>query len=87
MEPRTFKCGDIVRHFKRELVDPNSTQYLYKIVTFAHHSETEEQLVVYEAMYPPFIVCARPYDMFISEVDHEKYPEIKQKYRFEKIEY
>jgi len=36
-------------------------------------------------MYPPFKICARPYDMFMSEVDREKYPKIRQKYRFEKI--
>lgn len=87
MDARNFKCGDIVCHFKRELEDPNSTKYMYKILTFAHHSETEEQLVVYQALYPPFKVCARPYDMFISEVDHNKYPNIKQKYRFEKAEF
>lgn len=83
MEERKFQPGDIVRHFKRELVDQNTKEYIYKIITFAHHSETDEMLVVYEALYPPYKVCARPYDMFISEVDREKYPNIKQKYRFE----
>lgn len=83
MEKRDFKIGDIVCHFKREMVDQSTNQYLYKIIAFAHHSETDEQLVVYEALYAPFKVCARPYDMFISEVDREKYPEVKQKYRFE----
>lgn len=83
MEERKFQPGDIVKHFKRELVDQNTKEYIYKIITFAHHSETDEMLVVYEALYPPYKVCARPYDMFISEVDREKYPNIKQKYRFE----
>ena len=83
MEDRKFQPGDIVRHFKRELVDQNTKEYIYKIITFAHHSETDEMLVVYEALYPPYKVCARPYDMFMSEVDREKYPDIKQKYRFE----
>lgn len=85
MTERNFQKGDLVRHFKRELVDQSTKQYLYRIITFAHHSETDEQLVVYEALYPPFKVCARPYDMFVSEVDRVKYPDIKQKYRFEKI--
>ena len=86
MEERKFQPGDIVRHFKRELVDQNTKEYIYRIITFAHHSETDEMLVVYEALYPPYKVCARPYDMFISEVDREKYPNIKQKYRFELYE-
>lgn len=86
MEERKFQPGDIVRHFKRELVDQNTKEYIYKIITFAHHSETDEMLVVYEALYPPYKVCARPYDMFMSEVDREKYPSIKQKYRFELYE-
>ena len=83
---REFKSGDIVAHFKREQVDKTTTKYLYRIITLATHTETEETLVVYEALYEPFGVFARPLDMFLSEVDHDKYPDIKQKYRFEKVE-
>ncbi|MCR5796408.1 MAG: DUF1653 domain-containing protein [Eubacterium sp.] len=81
-----FKVGDIVRHFKRENVNPESAEYLYEIVAFAQHTENEEKLVVYRGLYPPYKVCARPYDMFMSEVDREKYPDAMQKYRFEKVE-
>ena len=86
---RKFAPGDIVQHFKREticeeLIEAN-TQYLYRIITLAKHTETEELLVIYQALYPEFDIYARPYEMFISRVDHEKYPEIKQEYRFEKI--
>lgn len=77
--------GDIVQHFKREWVSADTSEYLYKVLDFAQHTETGEQLVIYQALYAPFKVCARPYAMFMSEVDREKYPDIRQKYRFEKV--
>ena len=82
---RDIRVGDIVKHFKRENVDQATSEYLYKILAFASHTETGEKLVIYQGMYPPFKVCARPLDMFMSEVDRVKYPDIKQRYRFEKI--
>lgn len=82
---RKLRVGDVVRHFKRETSAASSTDYLYKILAFAEHTETGESLVIYQSLYPPFNVWARPYDMFMSEVDKEKYPEIKQKYRFEAL--
>ena len=80
-----IKPGDIVKHFKREYVEENSSEYLYEVVCFAHHTETGEPLVVYRALYAPYKICARPYDMFMSEVDRAKYPDIKQKFRFEVV--
>lgn len=82
---RDIYVGDIVQHFKREWVSSDTSEYLYKVLAFARHTETGERLVVYQALYAPFKVCARPYDMFMSEVDREKYPDIRQKYRFEKV--
>ena len=87
MNNRVIRVGDIVQHFKREFVLSNTTEYLYKVIAFAIHSETGEKLVIYQGMYYPFKTCARPYDMFMSEVDHMKYPDVKQKFRFEKIEF
>ena len=83
---RVFRPGDIVRHFKWEWVREDTSEYLYQVLAVAKHTETGEKLVVYQALYAPFQVFARPYDMFVSEVDREKYPEIKQKYRFEKVQ-
>ena len=87
MEERIFHPGDIVRHFKRELLtkeEKKTNRYLYRIIGTAIHSETREPLMIYEALYGDFGLYARPKAMFLSEVDHQKYPQVKQKYRFEK---
>lgn len=83
---RQLRVGDIVRHFKWHTLseeEKRQGKYLYCIKCAAKHTETNERLIVYQAMYPPFNTYARPLEMFLSKVDHEKYPDIKQKYRFE----
>ncbi|RGT55095.1 DUF1653 domain-containing protein [Solobacterium moorei] len=81
---RKFASGDIIQHFKRETVDQSSMQYLYEYIGVAMHSETRDRMIVYRALYGEKGLFVRPYEMFMEEVDHEKYPEIRQKYRFEK---
>jgi len=76
---REVKIGHLYRHFKGLIV------YVLDIVYDSESNEGEElrKIVIYRHVEEPDITWARPYEMFISEVDHEKYPEIKQKYRFE----
>ena len=83
-----IKIGDIVKHFKREGLTEEqkaTNEYLYKVLDFAEHTESGEKLVIYQALYYPFNTYARPFDMFMSEVDREKYPNAKQKYRLQEI--
>ena len=55
-----------------------------KVLMIARDSETLEDIVIYEGLYGDHIIWARPYDMFNSLVDKEKYPDIKQEYRLNK---
>ena len=76
MERKRPVPGMFYRHFKGNI---------YQIRELAKDSETAEDMVIYQGMYPPFQVWVRPLSMFLDRVDHEKYPMVKQKYRFEKV--
>ena len=77
MYMREIKINGIYRHFKGDH---------YLVVDIAYDSETKEKMVVYRQLYGEGKLWIRPLNMFLSEVDHEKYPNIEQKYRFELME-
>ena len=86
-----FKEGDIIKHFKRDMIcdeEKEKNMYLYRVITVAKHTETEEDMLVYQALYYPFGIYTRPLDMAMEEITEKDYPEIKkyediQKHRFE----
>ena len=70
---REIEKGQIYKHFKGHII---------KVICIANHTEIDQEMVIY-LHEGTGKIWARPLDMFLSEVDHEKYPDVKQKYRFE----
>lgn len=71
---REIQINRIYKHFKGNY---------YLVVDIATPSETKEQYVIYRKLYEDGALWIRPLNDFLSEVDHEKYPDVKQKYKFE----
>jgi hypothetical protein len=77
MKIENILVGKIYRHFKGNY---------YTVLAIAVHTETDEPLVVYQALYSNGTVYARPYKMFLEEINPLKYPNTTQKYRFELVD-
>lgn len=78
---REIKVGNVYKHFKNKY---------YIVLDIVNDCESNndvkyKKIIIYKALYGEFLTWARPYEMFASEVDHNKYPDIKQKYRFEEV--
>lgn len=69
-----LKIHGVYKHFKGNY---------YLVEDMAKDSETKEEMVLYRRLYEDCGLWVKPKEMFLSEVDHEKYPDVKQKYRFE----
>ena len=79
---RKIEIGKVYKHFKNKY---------YIVVDIVNDCESNndaeyKKIVIYKALYGDNLTWARPYEMFASEVDHEKYPDVIQKYRFEEVE-
>ena len=69
------KAGEKWQHFKG---------HAYKIICLGSDIERRELVVVYQGVNDR--TCwVRPLNMFMSEVDHDKYPNATQKWRFQKV--
>lgn len=77
LQERIYESIQNISHFKGNN---------YKVLCVAMHTETQEMMVVYQALYGDYKYFVRPYEMFVSKVDHDKYPDVKQEYRFELVE-
>jgi hypothetical protein len=79
---RKIEIGRIYRHFK------NKHYIVIDIVNDCESNNEAEysKIVIYKALYGEHLTWARSYEAFASEVDHEKYPEVEQKYRFEEVD-
>lgn len=89
MENENFpkiRPGDIIRHFKRDLctqTEKEHNQYLCQVLGIARHTESGEELLIYQSLYDNFKIWARPLSMVFEPVDKIKYPDAKQEHRLE----
>lgn len=86
MDKPIFVPGQIIKHFKREYAsvqEQRENKHLYKVIAIALNTETEEEMLIYQALYRPFMTFCRPLKMCIDLVDKSQHLLISQKYRLE----
>lgn len=85
---RKFGYYETAPKYEAKHTEDGRTVRVFEIDNCLYHSRilANSDVVVYKSLYDN-MTYARPLDMFLSEVDHEKYPEVEQKYRFELVTY
>ena len=84
-----MRSQETAKHYKERMVGKKYRHFkgnVYIVTDIAVHSETSEMIVIYKSSENPLFTWARPFKMFVSPVDKEKYPEVKQKMRFEELD-
>ena len=77
--------GTVIQHFMR-CIESEENNHLYRVIGVGNHTETDERLVVYQALFGDRKTYIQPYYDFLSIVDHKKHPNIRQVFTFERYE-
>lgn len=83
-----MKNQETAKEFREKLVGKRFKHFkgnIYKVIEVGIHSENAGCMVIYVSESDESLVWVRPLEMFLSDVDKLKYPDVKQKLRFEEL--